>query len=54
MSILCQTATSASRDPVDDPPIMALLHVGPRLHRPFRTAPGDYKHILVAVDKFTE
>jgi hypothetical protein len=22
--------------------------------RPFRTAPGDYKHILVAVDKFTK
>jgi hypothetical protein len=33
---------------------MVLLYVGLNAVGPFRTAPGGYKHILVAVDKFTK
>jgi hypothetical protein len=54
MPILCQTAAPASSGPVHYPSIMALRYVGSRHCGPFHTAPGGYKHILVAVEKFTK
>jgi hypothetical protein len=54
MPILCQTAAPASLGPVHHPSVVALRHVGSDAVRPFRTALGGYKHILVAVDKFTK
>jgi hypothetical protein len=54
MSILCQTAAPANSGPAYHPYIMALRHMGLDAVGLFRTAPGGYKHILVAVDNVTE
>jgi hypothetical protein len=54
MPILCQTAAPAGSGPTHHPSVMALHHVGSRAVGPFCTTPGGYKHILVAVDKFTK
>jgi hypothetical protein len=54
MPILCQTAAPASSGPAHYSSVMALRYVGLDAVGPFRTAPGGYKYILVAVDKFTK
>jgi hypothetical protein len=54
MPILCQTAAPASPGPAHHTSIMALRYVGSRRYRTISYRPGVYKHILVAVDKFTK
>jgi hypothetical protein len=54
MPILCQTVAPASSGPAHYLSIMALLYVGLDAVGPFHTAPGGYKHILIAVYKFTK
>jgi hypothetical protein len=54
MSVLCQTAAPASSGSAHYPSILPLRYIGLDAVGPFRTAPGGYKHILVAVDKLTK
>jgi hypothetical protein len=54
MPILYQIVAPASSGPAHHPSIMALRYVGSHAIGPFCTALGSYKHILVAVDKFTK
>jgi hypothetical protein len=54
MTVLCQTAAPASSGPAHYSSIMALRYVGSRRCRSVSYCPVSYKHILVAVDKFTK
>jgi hypothetical protein len=54
MPILCQTAAPTSSGPAQYPSVIALRYVGSRRCRTVLYGPSGYKHILVAVDKFTK
>jgi hypothetical protein len=54
MPILWQTAAPVSSGPAHYSSIMALCYVGSRRRKTVSYRPGGYKHILVAVDKFTK
>jgi hypothetical protein len=54
MPILFQAAAPAGSSPTHHPSIMVLRHVGSRLCGTISYCPGGYKHILVAIDKFTK
>jgi hypothetical protein len=54
MPILCQTAAPASSGPAHYSSILALRYVGTQRYRTISYRPSGYKHILVAVDKFTK
>jgi hypothetical protein len=54
MPILCETTAPATQALRTIPPSWPFAMWGFDVVGPFRTSPGGYKHILVAVDKFTK
>jgi hypothetical protein len=51
--VLRQAATRTGTCPEDNPSILAFAIWGLDSVGPFKMAPGGYKQILVAMDKFT-
>jgi hypothetical protein len=54
LPVLRQAAACPGSSSEDDSTVLALCHLGLDSVGPFKMALGGYKHILVAVDKFTK